>query len=1162
MAARPAVADARRLQQSSALASAAEGSGARAGADALQQRQQALQLAGLGLTNMRRVSSIGKRLLRQKTQGDLLLLASGRGGDGLNSVGSLVGSAVADTDSDFSEDDALSASSSTLKTRSALQRRGLDKLAETFWPLRSLQAAEIDRLALVGSRWPAGTLVEAEPANGIVLVDSGAIEIRLFGRHTIVEVVPPGECIFSPLMLLGHLCQSRPSVRDSQHPDARVYLRAYPGLQPTSIRFLSFRALCQALNLSSSSFSPPVNPVSTYCWRQFSKVFVQGLLPVLVPDETNASGEQQQTGVATTTACGLWGSQRSDAVEARLPQLARILELPEDRFKAAVSVTECKPGDAVAKAGDRLTCLYFVLRGRLWQRVGAKPISVAGPGEFFGMVSYCGQLPLASDIYCRSAAVLARLDPASLASEPRLLAACLARVSDSCLGSISPLVRTLDYALRFVSLKCGASLASRTGVDDPHCHFLLSGRLLLSGQSEYYGRGRIINLVAALNRSQCPLPAESVRDSELIRLSRHLVSFLSQRFQGFSHLLVSTLANALLDSYSSQASSSCSRPQSSPVKTVAVIPAQGYLPAASFAGCLAGLLPPPVRHLSSELVCRKFHKSVWDLGTRDDALHSWLTAGEEENDFVIFAADYELTPWTLLCIRQADIILVLSDHDGPPAPCLTEHFCTRYSRAQIELLLLHPKRRARVPPGSTAPFLAARPWVRQHLHLRLPDSLRLHRTRRVSLRVAPDMRRLARRLTGASIGLALGGGGARGAAHPAVIKLLCDRRVPIDALSGTSIGSLMASLWAMDTSLESLMYSSKKTFSEAGSLLMQLLDMTLPLVSFFRGGLMNRLVLKLFDRDLNIEDLWLPCYFVATDLQSCRMRVMTRGRLWKAVRASMSYPIILPPIWSDDGDLLVDGCFVNNLPADVLRYQFGAAKVVAVDISESSSLEQGGYRVYGDSLSGFRAFLARGGTRYPSLIDVQLRLASITSSMNVRQHNLQEATWCWYLTPPVHNYSISSFSSFQLIYEVASAYAEAKWKEDSASAPAWFAELLSDASDSPAAAASSASGGVHASVNFESEVSALLQSIRLFSAHEPAKGFVEDSAIAANCNEIGGEMELEPETSAPLFQLRSATAPAYSRTISDPGLSVVEPISYGRDAAAQLQCCSTAGILF
>ncbi|TGV63551.1 alpha/beta hydrolase, partial [Mesorhizobium sp. M2D.F.Ca.ET.160.01.1.1] len=83
---------------------------------------------------------------------------------------------------------------------------------------------------------------------------------------------------------------------------------------------------------------------------------------------------------------------------------------------------------------------------------------------------------------------------------------------------------------------------------------------------------------------------------------------------------------------------------------------------------------------------------------------------------------------------------------------------------------------------------------------------------------------------------------------------------------------------------------------------------------------------KAFDRalreeysDVLIEDLWLPFFALSTNLSSRQPHVHRRGKLWQAVRASGSIPGVLPPFFTADGDMLVDGAIMNNLPLEQMK---------------------------------------------------------------------------------------------------------------------------------------------------------------------------------------------------------------------------------------------------
>jgi lysophospholipid hydrolase len=100
---------------------------------------------------------------------------------------------------------------------------------------------------------------------------------------------------------------------------------------------------------------------------------------------------------------------------------------------------------------------------------------------------------------------------------------------------------------------------------------------------------------------------------------------------------------------------------------------------------------------------------------------------------------------------------------------------------------------------------------------------------------------------------------------------------------------------------------------------------------------------------IRIQDLVLNFFCVSVDLQKQKEVVFRKGLLWKYVRASMSMTGYLPPI-AEDGQLLVDGAYMNSVPADVMRHQMGARIVIAIDTSEE--LERDHY-MWGNHLSGW-----------------------------------------------------------------------------------------------------------------------------------------------------------------------------------------------------------------
>jgi NTE family protein len=176
------------------------------------------------------------------------------------------------------------------------------------------------------------------------------------------------------------------------------------------------------------------------------------------------------------------------------------------------------------------------------------------------------------------------------------------------------------------------------------------------------------------------------------------------------------------------------------------------------------------------------------------------------------------------------------------------------------------------------------------------------------------------------LGLALGGGAARGFAHVGVIQVLEEAGLRPELLAGTSAGSLVAALYASGMSGAELQRVAE-SMEEAA-----LTDWTLPLLSrgVFRGEALARYVNAQLKNRL-MEQLVLPLGIVATDLHSGEAVLFQRGDVGMAVRASSAVPAVFLPVMVS-GREFVDGGLVAPVPVRFAR-QMGAELVVAVDIS-------------------------------------------------------------------------------------------------------------------------------------------------------------------------------------------------------------------------------------
>ena len=173
------------------------------------------------------------------------------------------------------------------------------------------------------------------------------------------------------------------------------------------------------------------------------------------------------------------------------------------------------------------------------------------------------------------------------------------------------------------------------------------------------------------------------------------------------------------------------------------------------------------------------------------------------------------------------------------------------------------------------------------------------------------------------IGLALGGGSARGLAHIGLLQVFEEEKIPVHLVVGTSIGSMIGAFYAAGTNLQYLTGIARHLNWQ------QILDPKFSRLGLCRGDKLEELVALLVGRK-TFQDLKLPFAAVACDLKTGQEVLLSEGDVARAVRASCSLPGILKPVqWGDK--LLVDGGVCGRLPVKAAR-KFGADLVIAVDV--------------------------------------------------------------------------------------------------------------------------------------------------------------------------------------------------------------------------------------
>jgi predicted acylesterase/phospholipase RssA len=369
----------------------------------------------------------------------------------------------------------------------------------------------------------------------------------------------------------------------------------------------------------------------------------------------------------------------------------------------------------------------------------------------------------------------------------------------------------------------------------------------------------------------------------------------------------------------------------------------------------------------------------------------WLEELQERNRFIVYGVDDTWSSWSRRALRWSDHVLIVAAAGADPRPTPSEvemwRLVEQQKHPKVSLALVHPAD-TELPSG-TPRWLEPRA-LSSHHHVREGDQVTLDR--------------LGRLLAGRGTSLVLGGGGARGFAHLGVLVVLEGAGVPVDMIGGTSIGAVMAAGPAMGWSAEHSRVVAIEQFRK-------MFDYTLPAVAVLKG---ERAAAKLRGAfgDTDITDLWIPYFCVSTNLTTAGAHYHDRGLLADAIRASIAIPGILPPV-PLDGELLVDGAVLDNVPVDEMRRRNTTGRVLAIDVAPAE-----GPRVdhdYGLSVSGFRALLdRRRGTGPPSMLATLVR-ASLIASVRDRDRVVRDRVADLYLDVTVDGSGLLDFKAAERI---------------------------------------------------------------------------------------------------------------------------------------------------
>lgn len=293
------------------------------------------------------------------------------------------------------------------------------------------------------------------------------------------------------------------------------------------------------------------------------------------------------------------------------------------------------------------------------------------------------------------------------------------------------------------------------------------------------------------------------------------------------------------------------------------------------------------------------------LRSKEEELDNWLQSVQQESDNIAIIVDdpADSLPWYKAVIANSDNIFLVgkmaqTEADVPALTGLERGILTDTLQANTQLVVVRDKHTDTI---KNTRFLKAERAVALHHHVALDHD--------------EDFERLSRFVRGKAVGLVMSGGGAFGTAHLGAIKALQERGFHFDMAGGTSIGAAMASVLALGMGTDQAIEKCEQIFLKSKTMN----RMTVPIYGFLDSTALDA-QLKNHIGEIDVDDMPLNFFSVATSLSNNDIAVMRTGPIWKAVRASTSLPGVFPPLITEEGEVLIDGGLLDNVPIEVMRH--------------------------------------------------------------------------------------------------------------------------------------------------------------------------------------------------------------------------------------------------
>lgn len=392
---------------------------------------------------------------------------------------------------------------------------------------------------------------------------------------------------------------------------------------------------------------------------------------------------------------------------------------------------------------------------------------------------------------------------------------------------------------------------------------------------------------------------------------------------------------------------------------------------------------PFVDLIEAEVAALGFSVKVIDSSALRSAA-SWFSTVEQSHDFVIYTAEAEEVNWARLCSRQVDRLFLVGRLEGDPPPAQWWDADALEEHRLIDLILI--RKPSQEKPAGTARWL---------------DAIDPARWFHVKGGHRPDAARIARIITGTSVGLVLSGGGARAFAHIGAVQALKDAKAPFDFYGAASMGATIAAGLAIGWDQEEMDRRMHKAFVDTNPLD----DIAFPILAMTQGKKVDARLEEHFG-DVLIEDLPTPFFCVSSNLTTGSYHLHKRGSLRHALRASISLPGILPPVLMDGG-VLVDGAVMRSFPADIMRAWHNGT-VVGIDVTRARGIDP---RSLANPPSIWQLLFSGSWHRGPPIVSIMMRSATITHAGELAQGR---AATDLLVIPQPHGVEIRDWKAYDL----------------------------------------------------------------------------------------------------------------------------------------------------